>query len=221
MMLQRPSDEHRRVNRDEHLLEHVGWRLMGHQLALVVDDPEALETLLCCSEASVRELLQALAPFGSVFLSVEVEVVDSCAGEWLRIVRAFDHASACLKRWLYASSHITRSPATAEGWTAGDGEKTQLGFARTEECSRPRMRLVFDHGTLVLVEPPDRNLDFVPGLLWDPRVALWRAPAFRYPEVVAALDSHRIPFTNQVEAGFRRPGRRARGGWDLARGGGR
>jgi superfamily II DNA or RNA helicase len=67
------------------------------------------------------------------------------------------------------------------------------------------MRLVFDHGTLVLVEPPDRNLDFVPGLLWDPRVALWRAPAFRYPEVVAALDSHRIPFTNQVEAGFRRP----------------
>ena len=87
----------------------------------------------------------------------------------------------------------------------GAGEKTQFASALTEECSRPCMRLIFDHGTLVLVEPPDRNLDFVPGLLWDPRVALWRAPAFRYGEVVAALDSHRVPFTNQVEVGFRRP----------------
>lgn len=67
------------------------------------------------------------------------------------------------------------------------------------------MRLLFDHGTLILVEPPDRDLDFVPGLLWDPRVALWRAPAFRYVEVVAALGSHQIQFTDQVQPVLGRP----------------
>ena len=55
------------------------------------------------------------------------------------------------------------------------------------------MRLLFDHGTLVLAEAPDINLDFVPGLLWDPRVALFRAPAHRYPEVVDALRSGAVP----------------------------
>lgn len=60
------------------------------------------------------------------------------------------------------------------------------------------MRLLFDHGTLVLAEPPDARLDFVPGLLWDPRVALFRAPAFRYAEVLDALKSR--GFTCKDEA---------------------
>ena len=54
------------------------------------------------------------------------------------------------------------------------------------------MRLLFDHGTLVLVEPPDTNLGCVPGLAWDPRVALWRAPAYRYAEVLAGLELAQI-----------------------------
>lgn len=49
------------------------------------------------------------------------------------------------------------------------------------------MRLLFDHGTLVLAEAPDLKLDRVPGLLWDPRIALFRAPAWRYTEVLGAL----------------------------------
>jgi Xeroderma pigmentosum group B helicase damage recognition domain len=53
------------------------------------------------------------------------------------------------------------------------------------------MRLLFDHGTLVLAEAPDRKLDRVPGLLWDPRIALFRAPAWRYTEVLDAL--RRLP----------------------------
>jgi superfamily II DNA or RNA helicase len=60
------------------------------------------------------------------------------------------------------------------------------------------MRLLFDHGTLVLAEPPDLDLDFVPGLLWDPRVALFRAPAYRYGEVVDALRRRGFPFTDEV-----------------------
>ena len=62
------------------------------------------------------------------------------------------------------------------------------------------MRLLFDHGTLVLAEAPDLRLDFVPGLLWDPRVALFRAPAFRYAEVVDALRTRGWPCVDEVAA---------------------
>jgi superfamily II DNA or RNA helicase len=60
------------------------------------------------------------------------------------------------------------------------------------------MRLLFDHGTLVLVDPPDLKPGTVPGLLWDPRVAMFRAPAFRYGEVLAALRRTRIPLRDEV-----------------------
>jgi len=62
------------------------------------------------------------------------------------------------------------------------------------------MRLLFDHGTLVLAEAPDLNLDFVPGLLWDPRVLLFRAPAYRYSEVLEALRERRLPFRDEVRS---------------------
>jgi superfamily II DNA or RNA helicase len=60
------------------------------------------------------------------------------------------------------------------------------------------MRLLFDHGTLVLTDAPDTLPDFVPGLVWDPRVALMRAPAHRYGEIVGALRRHGLPFTDEV-----------------------
>lgn len=63
------------------------------------------------------------------------------------------------------------------------------------------MRLSFDHGTLVLSEAPDVRLDFVPGLAWDPRVALHRAPAFRYSDVIDALKSSHLPWTDEVRPG--------------------
>jgi len=62
------------------------------------------------------------------------------------------------------------------------------------------MRLLFDHGTLVLAEAPDLRLDFVPGLVWDPRVALFRAPAFRYAEVRAALGARGLRCVDEVSA---------------------
>lgn len=49
------------------------------------------------------------------------------------------------------------------------------------------MRLLFDQGTLVLVEPAEFDQRRVPGLVWDRRVGLFRAPAWRYPEVFTAL----------------------------------
>ncbi|HEY3236996.1 MAG TPA: DEAD/DEAH box helicase family protein [Polyangiaceae bacterium] len=61
------------------------------------------------------------------------------------------------------------------------------------------MRLLFDHGTLVLAEAPEVNLDFVPGLLWDQRVALWRAPAWRYAEVRDAIRSRGIRMRDEVD----------------------
>jgi superfamily II DNA or RNA helicase len=60
------------------------------------------------------------------------------------------------------------------------------------------MRLVFDHGTLVLLDAPDRAFLQVPGFVWDPRIALWRAPAWRYPEAVAALAGLGLPLRDEV-----------------------
>src|SRR5262245_55338968 len=60
------------------------------------------------------------------------------------------------------------------------------------------MRLLFDHGTLVLADAPDLDFEFVPGLIWDPRVALFRAPAWRYGEVVRALGRRELPFVDEV-----------------------
>jgi superfamily II DNA or RNA helicase len=60
------------------------------------------------------------------------------------------------------------------------------------------MRLLFDHGTLVLAEAPELKADRVPGLLWDPRVALFRAPAFRYADVRAALNHCPSPLRDEV-----------------------
>jgi superfamily II DNA or RNA helicase len=62
------------------------------------------------------------------------------------------------------------------------------------------MRLLFDHGTLVLAEAPDLRLDFVPGLVWDPRVALHRAPAFRYAELLEALRSRGLSCSDAARA---------------------
>ena len=60
------------------------------------------------------------------------------------------------------------------------------------------MRLLFEHGTLVLAEAPELKPNQVPGLRWDPRVALFRAPAWRYPEVRAAL--RQVPLALRDEA---------------------
>jgi superfamily II DNA or RNA helicase len=65
------------------------------------------------------------------------------------------------------------------------------------------MRLLFDHGTLILAEPPDLRSESIPGLLWDPRVGLWRAPAFRYSEVLGALRRRRFLIEDEVLAADR------------------
>lgn len=71
------------------------------------------------------------------------------------------------------------------------------------------MRLLFDHGTLIVSEPPDLALDFVPGLCWDERVGLWRAPAWRYADVMAALERRGLPVIDATSAG----GSSAAGPW--------
>lgn len=60
------------------------------------------------------------------------------------------------------------------------------------------MRLFFDHGTLVLAGAPDLSRREIPGLLWDPRVDLYRAPAHRHLEVAEALAALRVPFVDAV-----------------------
>lgn len=60
------------------------------------------------------------------------------------------------------------------------------------------MKLLFDHGTLVLAEATDLSRKAMPGLLWDPRVELYRAPAYRYAELLEALRTLGPPLHDAV-----------------------
>jgi hypothetical protein len=51
-----------------------------------------------------------------------------------------------------------------------------------------------DHGTLVLAEAEGGAL---PGVAWDPRVALFRASARHYGEIVSELDSLGIAYATR------------------------
>ena len=61
------------------------------------------------------------------------------------------------------------------------------------------MRLWFDRGTLVLRDPP-ASLDVpqLPGLLWDPRVEGWRAPALCYAALAARLSELGVRWSDEV-----------------------
>jgi superfamily II DNA or RNA helicase len=62
------------------------------------------------------------------------------------------------------------------------------------------MRLLFDQGTLVLAEAADEQARRLPGVAWDPRVALFRAPARCYGQIVSALDALGIDYSDEVRA---------------------
>ena len=59
------------------------------------------------------------------------------------------------------------------------------------------MQLVFDRGTLLLRgEIPEA--ESLPGVLWDPRVRAWRAPAFRHAELTSELTRRYDGFQDEV-----------------------
>jgi superfamily II DNA or RNA helicase len=63
------------------------------------------------------------------------------------------------------------------------------------------MRLVFDRGTLLLLDAPvGANASGIAGLMWDPRTGAWRAPAWRHPELVNVLARATTPCTDEVRA---------------------
>jgi superfamily II DNA or RNA helicase len=61
------------------------------------------------------------------------------------------------------------------------------------------MRLVFDRGTLLLLDPPPGlDLDGVAGVRWDQRVSAHRAPAARYLELCLELGRRGVRFSDSV-----------------------
>lgn len=69
------------------------------------------------------------------------------------------------------------------------------------------VRLLFDRGT-ILVRGPAEVIEraALPGLLWDPRVGEWRAPAFRHADIVRALRGAGATFSDDVRAAAPSPG---------------
>ena len=59
------------------------------------------------------------------------------------------------------------------------------------------MRLLFDRGTLLLLGDLE-DAESLPGILWDPRVKAWRAPARYYRELSRELSLRHIAFQDEV-----------------------
>jgi superfamily II DNA or RNA helicase len=62
------------------------------------------------------------------------------------------------------------------------------------------MRMVFDRGTLVL-HGDLKDPEGLPGILWDPRVKAWRAPACYYRDLSSELQLKGVTFQDEVRAG--------------------
>ncbi len=60
------------------------------------------------------------------------------------------------------------------------------------------MRLVFDHGTILLGDAPSGDFAALPGVRWDPRVRQWRAPGRSHAAIVQHLEAHGLPFHDAV-----------------------
>jgi superfamily II DNA or RNA helicase len=60
------------------------------------------------------------------------------------------------------------------------------------------MRLSFDAGTIVLLEPPDRDLEDLPGVVFDARVGLYRAPASAHSALRRVLSERGLVFRDEV-----------------------
>jgi superfamily II DNA or RNA helicase len=68
------------------------------------------------------------------------------------------------------------------------------------------MRLLFDHGTLICEAMDDlARQGLLPGVLWDPRVGRFRAPAFQYGAIASVLQERGTPWVDDASP-LPRPG---------------
>lgn len=67
----------------------------------------------------------------------------------------------------------------------------------------PPVRLAFDRGTLVLEGIDRARADGLPGVLWDARTRQYRAPAWRYRDLVLAMNRATMEANDEVSRGFR------------------
>lgn len=75
-------------------------------------------------------------------------------------------------------------------------------MARRLLAEEGRMQLAFDRGTLLLrggtSEELNEDVRTLPGVLWDPRVLEYRAPAWCYPEIIEAIRERGLTCEDQV-----------------------
>jgi len=64
----------------------------------------------------------------------------------------------------------------------------------------PSVRLIFDHGTVLVVAAGEGELPDVPCLLWDPRVRAYRAPGHRHRQLLRELRRRNISVVDDVRA---------------------
>ena len=70
------------------------------------------------------------------------------------------------------------------------------------------MRIRFDRGTLLFEDPEnDSKLAELPGIMWDPRVQVYRAPACQYKKIIADFENRGARISDCVPGHSQTPGR--------------
>ena len=61
------------------------------------------------------------------------------------------------------------------------------------------LKLNFDKGTLILQNVPEALQTHLPDLRWDDRTLTFRAPAYRYRNIISQLRAHNIPYQDTAK----------------------
>ena len=60
------------------------------------------------------------------------------------------------------------------------------------------LKIDFDQGTLILQDVPDALQMQIPDIRWDERTLTFRAPAYRYRQIISQLRAHDVPYSDSA-----------------------
>ncbi len=103
--------------------------------------------------------------------------------------------------FLYESRRFAMATAASPALVPPASGIEKTFYCGMEIAGNPYMKLRFDRGTILLENPEDRlAVAQLPGVLWDPRVRAFRAPAFQYHRLCGALERSAIRPLDDVAA---------------------
>src|SRR5262245_27869474 len=118
-------------------------------------------------------------------------------------VAAGSAQSAARPKRLVARRYIT----TPQTRTRGHGRRPSAGLSGMLVARCTSVRLLFDRGTILVRDAqPGFDLSEIAGVLWDPRIRAYRAPAYRFHTLRSQLARRGIALSDELRSPAPLPG---------------